>query len=61
LLDHLEGLYPQAQFTTVYGVVDNYGIHKAKAVERWLVVDDPTKSKSERLCPACWRGGRALP
>ena len=37
LLDHLEGLYPPTQFTTVYVVVDNYGIHKAKAVERWLV------------------------
>ena len=36
LLDHLEWLYPQAQFTKVYVVVDNYGIHKAKAVERWL-------------------------
>src|SRR5262249_21429620 len=35
-LDHLEWLYPQAPFTTVYVVVDNYGIHKAKAVERWL-------------------------
>ena len=36
LLDHLEWLYPPTQFTTVYVVVDNYGIHKAKAVERWL-------------------------
>src|SRR5262249_24733808 len=34
LLDHLEWLYPQVQFTTVYVVVDNYGIHKAKAVAR---------------------------
>ena len=38
LLDRLEWLYPQAQFTKVYVVVDNYGIHKAKAVERWLAV-----------------------
>jgi putative transposase len=36
LLDKLEGLYPPARFTKVYVVVDNYGIHKAKAVERWL-------------------------
>jgi transposase len=36
LLDHLEWLYPKAQFAKVYVVVDNYGIHKAKAVERWL-------------------------
>jgi putative transposase len=36
LLDSLEWLYPQAQFTKVYVVADNYGIHKAKAVERWL-------------------------
>lgn len=38
LLDRLEWLYPKAQFTKVYVVVDNYGIHKAKAVERWLAV-----------------------
>ena len=37
LLDHLEWRYPHAQFTKVYVVVDNYGIHKAKAVARWLV------------------------
>jgi putative transposase len=36
LLDQLEGRYPPARFTKVYVVVDNYGIHKAKAVERWL-------------------------
>ena len=36
LLDRLEWLYPPAQCTKVYVVVDNYGIHKAKAVERWL-------------------------
>lgn len=36
LLDRLEWLYPQAQFAKVYIVVDNYGIHKARAVERWL-------------------------
>src|SRR5262245_35572891 len=36
LLVHLEGLYPPPRFTKVYVVVDNYGIHKAKAVERWL-------------------------
>jgi putative transposase len=38
LLDQLEERYPPAQFTKVYVVVDNYGIHKAKAVERWLAV-----------------------
>jgi len=37
LLDRLEWFYPPAQVTKVYVVVDNYGIHKAKAVERWLV------------------------
>ena len=36
LLDQLEGRYPPVRFTKVYVVVDNYGIHKAKAVERWL-------------------------
>jgi len=36
LLDRLEGLYPKAKFAKVSVVVDNYGIHKAKAVERWL-------------------------
>ena len=35
LLDRLEGLYPPTRFTKVYVVVDNYGSHKAKAVERW--------------------------
>jgi transposase len=35
-LDCLEEWYPQARFAKVYGVVDNYGIHKAKAVARWL-------------------------
>ena len=38
LLDRLEWVYPQAQFAQVYVVVDNYGIHKAKAVARWLAV-----------------------
>ncbi len=36
LLDGLERRYPKARFDHVYVVVDNYGIHKAKAVERWL-------------------------
>ena len=36
LLDRLEWLYPKAKFDKVYVVVDHYGIHKAKAVERWL-------------------------
>ena len=37
LLDPLEWRYPQAQCATVSVVVDNYGIHKARAVARWLV------------------------
>jgi putative transposase len=36
LLDQLEEHYAKARFAKVYVVVDNYGIHKAKAVERWL-------------------------
>jgi transposase len=36
LLDHLQCFYPPAQFAKVYVVVDNYGIHKAKAVRQWL-------------------------
>jgi transposase len=36
LLDRLEWRSPPTRFTKVYVVVDNYGIHKAKAVERWL-------------------------
>ncbi len=38
LLDRLERRYPQAKFAKISVVVDNYGIHKAKAVERWLAV-----------------------
>jgi hypothetical protein len=30
------GLYPQRQFSKVYVGVDNYGIHKAQPVGRWL-------------------------
>jgi putative transposase len=36
VLDRLEWLYPKAQFAKVSVVVDNYGIHKAQAVEQWL-------------------------
>ena len=36
LLDALERRYPKARFDKVNVVVDNYGIHKAKAVARWL-------------------------
>jgi putative transposase len=36
LLAQLEEHYAKARITKVYVVVDNYGIHKAKAVERWL-------------------------
>jgi transposase len=35
-LDGLERRYPKARFDKVSVVVDNYGIHKAQAVERWL-------------------------
>src|SRR5262245_10232513 len=34
LLDHT---YPARQMTRIYVVVDNYCIHKVKAVEQWLV------------------------
>ena len=32
----LDDAYPATHYTRVYGVVDNYKIHKAKAVEQWL-------------------------
>jgi putative transposase len=32
----LEERYPPARYTRLYVVVDNYKIHKAKAVEQWL-------------------------
>ena len=32
----LEDAYPVPQYQRVYVVVDNYKIHKAKAVEAWL-------------------------
>jgi putative transposase len=36
LLTRLDERYPAEQFTRLYVVVDNYKIHKAKAVEQWL-------------------------
>jgi transposase len=36
LLQTLEAAYPAAQYQRLYVVVDNYKIHKAKAVEEWL-------------------------
>ena len=36
LLTQLETRYPAEQYTRLYVVVDNYKIHKAKAVEQWL-------------------------
>lgn len=36
LLDRLARRYPKARFDKIYVVVDNYGIHKAKAVHQWL-------------------------
>jgi putative transposase len=36
LLTRLEEHYPADRYTRLYVVVDNYKIHKAKAVEQWL-------------------------
>jgi transposase len=36
LLNALDGKYPVAQYDRVYVIADNYGIHKAKAVQKWL-------------------------
>jgi putative transposase len=36
LLGVLDERYPAEQYTRLYVVVDNYKIHKAKAVEQWL-------------------------
>jgi transposase len=36
LLQTVEATYPAAQYRRLYVVVDNYKIHKAKAVEDWL-------------------------
>ena len=36
LLDTLELRYPARRYDRIYVVVDNYKIHKAQAVERWL-------------------------
>jgi putative transposase len=36
LLDALAHSYPAAHYDRIYVVVDNYKIHKAQAVERWL-------------------------
>jgi putative transposase len=36
LLGTLEASYPPERYTRLYVVVDNYKIHKAKAVEQWL-------------------------
>jgi hypothetical protein len=36
LLTLLDRTYPTHQITRIYVVVDNYCIHKAKAVEQWL-------------------------
>jgi len=36
LLTLLDATYPVRQMTRIYVVVDNYCIHKAKAVEQWL-------------------------
>jgi putative transposase len=36
LLSLIEDRYPSERYTRLYVVVDNYKIHKAKAVEQWL-------------------------
>ena len=36
LLELLETSYPAERYTRVYVVVDNYKIHRAKAVQQWL-------------------------
>jgi putative transposase len=36
LLQDLDEAYPTPQYKRIYVVVDNYRIHKAKAVEQWL-------------------------
>ena len=36
LLQTLEDTYPPPQYERIYVVVDNYKIHKAKAVDEWL-------------------------
>jgi putative transposase len=36
LLQTLEAAYPAAHYQRIYVVVDNYKIHKAKAVQAWL-------------------------
>jgi transposase len=36
LLTQLDARYPVNRYTRLYVVVDNYKIHKAKAVEQWL-------------------------
>jgi transposase len=38
LLDILETRYPARRYDRIYVVMDNYKIHKAQAVERWLAV-----------------------
>jgi len=38
LLEDLEKHYPAERYTRLYVVVDNYKIHKAKAVEQWLAI-----------------------
>src|SRR5262244_1178639 len=38
LLATLDRAYPPLHFTRLYVVVDNYKIHKAQAVARWLAV-----------------------
>jgi transposase len=38
LLDILETRYPARRYDRIYLVMDNYKIHKAQAVERWLAV-----------------------
>jgi transposase len=61
LLQTLDRVYPPQRFTHLYVVVDNYKIHKAQAIERWLAAHPrfellffptscPKASPIERAC-----------
>jgi hypothetical protein len=58
LLTLLDTAYPASEVTRIYVVVDNYRIHKAKAVTQWLAPpvlkclgalrDQPHRGKTEK-------------
>jgi transposase len=43
LLDSLVAAYPARRFDRIFVVVDNYKIHKARAVQRWLAAHPQVK------------------